>query len=232
MSNTAAHKHILLVEDEQDIANLIHFHLVNAGYKVTLAHNGLLALESVKDYNFDLIVLDLMIPKVDGMTVFKTLRGKAKTKHIPVIILSAKGQPSDRIAGLEAGADDYITKPFSPKELILRIGKQLKAVKKREESHILQVKDFTFNKMDLSFAQNGERIDLTSIEFKLLLQLCENPNQVQLRADLLKQVWGYSDSVNSRTLDTHMKRIRIKIGSIADDIKTVRGKGYMFFIED
>ncbi len=224
--------HILLVEDEPDIAELIRFHLMKAGYYVTKAHNGKIAIELAMENQYDLIVLDLMLPKVDGMTVFRELRGKTKTKDIPVIMLTAKGQASDRVAGLEAGADDYMTKPFSPKELVLRIKKQLSHVQKNKQSHIIKIDGLVFDKVKLTFTAGGERMDLTSTEFKLLLFLCEHPNQIQSRSTLLKQVWGYSDDVHSRTLDTHMKRIRMKVGSFAECIKTIRGKGYMYTVED
>lgn len=224
---------ILLVEDEPDIADLIHYHLAKAGFRVIKAHNGQVALELAAQHQFSLIILDLMIPKVDGMQVFKELRTKVKTAKIPIIILSAKSQASDRVAGLEAGADDYMTKPFSPKELILRVKKQLNHIQRSKEAHVLEVAGMKFDKVALTFQSQGETIDLTSTEFKLLLHLCERPNQLQSRSTLLQDVWGYAGDVNSRTLDTHMKRIRIKVGeTVSQSIKTVRGKGYFFEIKE
>ena len=224
--------HILVVEDELDLAELISFHIVKSGYEVTEAHDGEQALFKAQEHNFDLIVLDLMLPKVDGMTVFSELRSKAKTREIPVIMLTAKGQPVDRIAGLEAGADDYVTKPFVPKELMLRIKKQLSSVEKTKEGHLLKIDELVFDKMKLTFTSGGEVVDLTVTEFKLLLYLCERPNQIQSRPTLLKEVWGYSDDVNSRTLDTHMKRIRNKLVGSLETIQTIRGKGYMYQTDD
>lgn len=232
MNSTATFHHILLVEDEPDIADLIQYHLMKASYKVTKAHDGQRAIELAAEGSFDLIVLDLMLPKVDGMTVFKEIRNKAKTKNVPIIMLTAKGQASDRVSGLEAGADDYITKPFSPKELVLRIQKQLLHVKKMDEDYIYTMQDITFDKMNLILKKGDETIDLTSTEFKLLIQLCKHPNKIQTRATLLEKVWGYTNDTHTRTLDTHMKRIRVKAGSLADSIKTVRGKGYMYFVEE
>lgn len=223
---------ILLVEDEPDIADLIQFHLMKAGFHVEKAHNGKIALEMADEKVFDLVILDLMLPKVNGMTVFKELRGKVKTKDMPVIMLTAKGQASDRVAGLEAGADDYITKPFSPKELVLRVQKQLKIIAKSKEAHLLSVNDLVFDTVNLTFKYKGELVDLTSTEFKLLLFLCEKPNQIQSRSTIFKEVWGYSEGVNSRTLDTHMKRLRLKIGDLSDKIQTIRGKGYVYQAED
>ncbi len=220
--------HILIVEDEVDLAELIAFHFKKAGYLVTEAHDGQQALDLTKEHHFDLIILDLMLPKVDGMAVFAELRSKKKTKKIPVIMLTAKGQASDRIAGLEAGADDYVTKPFTPKELLLRSKKQLANIEKTKTSHLLEIDNLIFDKLNLTFTVNGEKVELTSTEFKLLLRLCEYPNQIQSRSTLLTEVWGYSDSTNSRTLDTHMKRIRGKIEGASHTITTVRGKGYLY----
>lgn len=230
--NPTTNAHILLVEDEPDIADLIQMRLMKAGFDVTQALNGKIALEQAEAQQFDLIVLDLMIPKIDGMEVFRRLRSQVKTKGIPVIMLTAKGQASDRVAGLEAGADDYMTKPFSPKELILRIQKQLAFVQKTKQSHIIEIAGMSFDKVKLTFTYRGEQIGLTTTEFKLLLYLCESPNQLHSRAVLLKEVWGYSEEVTSRTLDTHVKRIRMKLDDLADSIKTIRGKGYVFEVTD
>jgi len=230
MSN--ATPHLLLVEDEPDLLELIRFHLLRAGFHVTTAHNGQLALDLASEITFDLVVLDLMLPKVDGMTVFKEMRSNKNTKHIPVIMLTAKGQASDRISGLEAGADDYITKPFAPKELILRIKKQLNIHESSKERNVVSVGDLSYDKSKLLFKHGDTPLDLTTTEFKLLLNLCENPNRLQTRSHLLKEVWGYNDDMNSRTLDTHMKRVRMKLGEAASAIQTVRGKGYIFNLED
>jgi len=224
--------HILVVEDELDLAELIAYHLKKNGYEVTEAHDGQIALDLCTQYNFDLILLDLMLPKVDGMGVFSALRDQIKTQDIPIIMLTAKGQPTDRIAGLEAGADDYLTKPFVPKELILRIQKQLKTLAKSKDNHTHKIDNLTFDLVNLTLSvsngDNDEITDLTSTEFKLLLYLCKRPNQIQSRATLLKEVWGYSESTDSRTLDTHMKRIRQKLLGSSETIQTVRGKGYMY----
>lgn len=217
---------ILIVEDEQDIADLIGFNLQRAGYEVLKAHDGLEGTEMAKRERPDLIVLDLMLPGRDGYGVFRELRRDSRTVDIPVIMLTARAQTEDRIQGLEAGADDYLTKPFSPKELMLRI----QAILKRSDGPPGSV-DFThgpfrFDKNALKFYLNNEPAELTSTEFKLLLFLCERPGKPQDRNDLLRTIWGYSDAAHSRTLDTHMKRLRQKISPHDSWIETVRGIGY------
>ena len=231
MSNSSSCACILLVEDEPDIADLIEFHLRKAGFEVQKAHNGEVALKLVSQQRFDLVVLDLMIPKIDGLEVFKRLRSKPSTASLPVIMLTAKGQASDRVAGLEAGADDYMTKPFSPKELVLRIRKQIEVASRTTVSYLYEIGNLSFDRVESICRVNGELVDLTVKEFKLLLHLCENPNKIQTRNTLLERVWGYAEGVNSRTLDTHMKRIRLKLGDHVSQIKTIRGQGYVFEVD-
>jgi two-component system phosphate regulon response regulator PhoB len=217
---------ILVVEDERDIADLIGFNLQRAGYEVLKAHDGITGTEIAQRERPDLIILDLMLPGRDGYGVFRELRRDPRSANIPVIMLTARAQTEDRIQGLEAGADDYLTKPFSPKELMLRV----QAILKRSDAPPGAV-DFTygpfrFDKNSLKFYLSGEPVDLTATEFKLLLFLCERAGKPQDRNDLLRTVWGYSDEVHSRTLDTHMKRLRQKLGDVGGLIETVRGVGY------
>ena len=217
---------ILVVEDERDIADLIGFNLQRNGYEVLKAHDGISGTEMALKERPALIILDLMLPGRDGYGVFRELRRDPRTVNTPVIMLTARAQTEDRIQGLEVGADDYLTKPFSPKELMLRV----QAILKRSEAPPGAV-DFTygpfrFDKNALKFYLDGEPVDLTSTEFKLLLYLCERSGRPQDRNDLLRTVWGYSDEVHSRTLDTHMKRLRQKLGDHGTWIETVRGVGY------
>ena len=217
---------ILVVEDERDIADLIGFNLQRNGYEVLKAHDGISGTEMALKERPALIILDLMLPGRDGYGVFRELRRDSRTVNTPVIMLTARAQTEDRIQGLEVGADDYLTKPFSPKELMLRV----QAILKRSEAPPGAV-DFTygpfrFDKNALKFYLDGEPVDLTSTEFKLLLYLCERSGRPQDRNDLLRTVWGYSDEVHSRTLDTHMKRLRQKLGDHGTWIETVRGVGY------
>lgn len=217
---------ILIVEDEQDIADLIAFNLKRSGFDVSQAHDGIDGLDKALRERPDLIVLDLMLPGRDGYSVFRELRRDSRTVGIPVIMLTARAQTEDRIQGLEAGADDYLTKPFSPKELILRV----QAVLKRSEAPPGNVDfsfgPFRFDKNALKFYVEDEPSELTATEFKLLLFLCERAGRPQDRNDLLRTVWGYSDASHSRTLDTHMKRLRQKLGGHGAWIETVRGVGY------
>ncbi len=217
---------ILIVEDEPDIADLIGFNLQRAGFEVLKTHDGLAGTEVALRERPDLIVLDLMLPGRDGYAVFRELRRDPRTVSIPVIMLTARAQTEDRIQGLEAGADDYLTKPFSPKELILRVQAILKRAEAPPGSVHFTHGPFRFDKTSLRFYLQNEPAELTSTEFKLLLFLCERAGKPQDRNDLLRSVWGYSDSAHSRTLDTHMKRLRQKLGDHGSWIETIRGIGY------
>jgi len=217
---------ILIVEDEHDIAELIAFNLRRAGYEVVTAHDGIEGTTVAMRERPSLIVLDLMLPGRDGFGVFRELRRDARTAAIPVIMLTARAQTEDRIHGLEVGADDYLTKPFSPKELLLRIQAILKRSDGPPGSAEFTHGPFRFDKNALKFYADDEPVDLTATEFKLLLFLCERAGRPQERNDLLRTVWGYSDEVHSRTLDTHMKRLRQKLGERGSWIETVRGVGY------
>lgn len=217
---------VLIVEDEVDIADLIMFNLQRAGYEVLKAHDGITGTETAIRERPDLIVLDLMLPGRDGYSVFREIRRDARTSRIPVIMLTARAQTEDRIQGLEAGADDYLTKPFSPKELVLRVNAILKRTDAPPGAVEYEFGPFRFDKNAVRFYLDNEPVDLTATEFKLLLFLCERSGKQQDRNDLLRTVWGYSDEVHSRTLDTHMKRLRQKLGSHGALIETVRGVGY------
>ena len=217
---------ILIVEDERDIADLVGFNLERAGFQVLKAHDGITGADMAINQRPDLVILDLMLPGKDGYGVFKELRRDSRSRDIPVIMLTARAQTEDRIQGLEAGADDYLTKPFSPKELMLRV----QAVLKRSDGPPGAVEvtygPFRFDKNSLKFYLEGQPVELTSTEFKLLLFLTERAGRAQDRNDLLRTVWVYSDEVHSRTLDTHMKRLRQKLGEHAAMVETVRGIGY------
>ncbi len=221
---------ILVIEDEEDIADLVAFNLRRNDYQVELAFDGLKGLAAARSLLPDLIILDLMMPGMDGISLFKELRRDAATRKIPVIMLTARGQTEDRIHGLEAGADDYMTKPFSPKELMLRVKNLLKRSGGAASGSELACGPFRFVKNSLHFYVDNELIDLTSTEFKLMLYLCERKNVAQDRYDLLVEVMGYSGEVHSRTLDTHMKRLRRKLAGRSELLETVRGIGYKVVI--
>ncbi|MEI6177425.1 MAG: response regulator transcription factor [Verrucomicrobiota bacterium] len=217
---------ILIIEDEQDIADLIGFNLQRAGYDVLKAHDGISGTDIALRERPDLIVLDLMLPGRDGFAVFRELRRDPRGANIPVIMLTARAQTEDRIQGLQTGADDYLTKPFSPKELVLRVQAILKRTESSPGSVDFTLGPFRFDKNAVKFYLNDEPLELTSTEFKLLLHFCERSGKPQDRNDVLRSVFGYSDSANSRTLDTHMKRIRHKLGDYGSWIATVRNIGY------
>ena len=217
---------ILIVEDEPDIVELVSFNLERAGFITVTATDGIHALAQAWSEQPDLVILDLMLPGKDGFAVFKELRRDARTSKTPVIMLTARAQTEDRIKGLEAGADDYLTKPFSPKELLLRTQSVLRRSADVPGPSLYECGPLTFDKSSLKFFLSKNPVDLTSTEFKLLLYLSERSGTPQRREDLLRHVWGYSEDVHSRTLDTHMKRVRKKLGDYAELVETVRGVGY------
>ena len=217
---------ILIIEDEIDIANLVRFNFERNGYSVDIAHDGREGLEKILKNQPDLVILDLMLPEIDGYKILKKMQRDTRSHSIPVIMLTAKSQIDDRLKGLELGADDYITKPFSPKELILRAQAILKRNRVTPVAEDFLLGPFRFDKNALAFFIDDQPLSLSLIEFKLFLFLCQRAGQSQDRNNLLKVVWGYSDEIHSRTLDTHMKRLRKKLGNEGSFIETIRGIGY------
>jgi two-component system phosphate regulon response regulator PhoB len=219
---------VLVVDDETDILELVAFNLERQQYKVLTAGDGISAVKLAREKIPDLIVLDVMLPGLDGFGVYRELRADPRTSGIPVLMLTAKGEINDRIAGLELGADDYVTKPFSPRELLLRVKALLKRTRKVTVDASLKSGDFLLERNTLKLFLAGQPVDLTATEFKLLRLLVEANGEVQERDALLREVWGYSDTMLTRTLDTHVKRLREKLGRHAECIQTVRGVGYRF----
>ncbi|MDA8634400.1 response regulator transcription factor [bacterium] len=220
---------ILIVDDEKDIRELIAMNLMREeAYQILEAEDGLQALRQAKNERPDLIILDLMLPQMDGLTVYRNLRDNAITSQIPVIMLTARGRLEQKLEGLELGADDYMPKPFSPKELMLRVRNLLRRSNENHGASIVQSGPFSLDKNALKLHLEDEEIELTSTEFKLLLSLIESPGITQERGNLLQKVWGYSDLIQTRTLDTHIKRLREKLGTHGNSIETVRGVGYRF----
>jgi two-component system phosphate regulon response regulator PhoB len=217
---------ILIVEDETDIADLIAFNLQRGGFETLTAHDGIAGTEIALRERPDLIILDLMLPDRDGYAVLREIRCDPRTVATPVLMLTARARTEDRIQGLEAGADDYLTKPFSPKELLLRVQAILKRADAPPGSVDFSHGPFRFDKTALRFYLANEPSELTSTEFKLLLYLSERAGKTQDRNDLHRLIWGYSDAAHSRTLDTHMKRLRQKLGAHGAWIETIRGVGY------
>lgn len=220
---------VLVVDDEPDTIELIQFNLKNAGYDIVTAADGAEALRKARSVAPDLIVLDLMLPEMDGLEVCKLLRNDPATAKIPVLMLTAKAGEVDRILGLELGARDYVTKPFSPRELILRV-RNLLATEKSEKE---KPQTFTFGELFIDVPRHlvtvqRERVDLTATEFRLLTVLAERRGRVQSREQLLQDVWHYDNLIDTRTVDTHMRRLREKLGKASRFLDTVRGVGYRF----
>jgi len=219
---------ILLIEDEEDVSDLIRYHLKKAKFRVLSARDGVEGLNSAMDARPDAVVLDIMMPKFNGYEVAKKLKSDPLTEPIPILFLSAKGEAESRIKGLELGADDYISKPFSPRELVLRIQALLRRKRSASTPEIIQAGPFHLDRATLKVTLDGERLDLTSTEFKLLSLLVAKEGAIQSREGLLKEVWGYGPSVDTRTVDTHIRRLREKLGEYAPLLQTVRGEGYRF----
>ena len=220
---------ILIVEDEKDIVKMLDYNLKKEGYKILVAHDGEDALDAANVKYPDLILLDLMLPGVDGLEVCKQLKLERKTAAIPVIMLTAKTQESDKVVGLELGADDYVTKPFSPRELILRVKAILKRGKpQEEEKDILSVDKITIDIPRHKVTVDKKEIKLTQLEFRLLVTLVKRRGRVQSRDGLLEDVWDIASEVTTRTIDTHIKRLREKLGKAGKLIETIRGIGYRF----
>jgi len=219
---------ILIVEDEEDIAGLMAHHMQAAGFNIMVAHNGAGAFKHMEKRLPDLILLDLMLPDMDGTDVCRILKRKEATRKIPVVMVTAKAEEVDRIVGLELGADDYVVKPFSTRELSLRVKGILKRVRAaREEPKALKHGELTLD-VDAHLVTLGEdKIELTLTEFNLLAELMNNTGRVRSRATLLNNVWGYTFEGYDRTVDTHVQRLRSKLGHYGKIIKTVRGIGYM-----
>lgn len=230
--DAAVKDRILVVDDEPDVLDLMTYNLAQAGFQTVTAVDGAEALRKARSTSPDLILLDLMLPEVEGLEVCKLLRRDAKTSVIPIIIVSAKGAETDRIVGLELGAVDYVSKPFSPRELVLRVKKRL------EKSEPVPAKtSFSFGFLIIDVSRHlvtvkGKRVELTSMEFKLLTILAQRAGFVQSREQLLRDVWEYETQIDTRTVDTHMRRLRDKLGPAAKYLDTIRGVGYRFLNED
>ena len=221
-------KHVLLVEDEPDLNETISFNLDSEGYEVASVFNGKDALKAIEKKKPDLILLDLMLPDMSGLEICRELRSSKKTKKIPIMMVTAKGEEVDRIVGFELGADDYIVKPFSIREFMLRVSAMLKRTDNKSDADLI-----TFDSLEIDLAAHRVKLDdkeiaLTAKEFALLQYLTERMGRVQTRDALLDDVWGYNSEVTTRTVDTHVKRLRSKLKDVGRNIETVRGVGYRF----
>ena len=221
---------ILIIEDEPDIRKNLEYNLSREGYSVLTAASIGEAEQLIYSNNLSLILLDLMLPDGSGLELCKKMKSDPDVQNLPIIILTAKDDEVDKVVGFELGADDYVTKPFSVRELILRIKAVLKRGEKKKD--IVEIdRQFGDLKIDIDSHEvyvDGELVNLTALEFKLLIQLVDRRGRVQSREQLLADVWGYSAEVTTRTVDTHIKRLREKLGSMGKYVQTIRGVGYKF----
>jgi DNA-binding response OmpR family regulator len=220
---------ILIIEDRGDMVELICHHLEKAGYLSSFSANGEEALVKIHAEKFDLILLDLMLPKISGIEILRQIKQNEKTKNIPVIIESAKSEDEDVILGLELGAEDYVTKPFSPKVLLARIQKVLSRHSLIGNDCItINQGELTINTNNREVKVNGELITLTMAEFGILVSLVNNQNKIMTRDKILEEVWQNKSIVVDRVIDVHMNSLRKKLGSASYNLQTIRGVGYMF----
>lgn len=218
---------VLVVEDEKAISDLVSFHLEQSGYEPLVAGDGRRAFEITTDRLPSLIILDLMLPDMDGLEILKHFRSQERTRRLPIILLTARAEEADRVLGLEIGADDYVVKPFSPRELMLRVEKLISARDSSETSRL----PTTFGVMEIDedkfkVTVSGKPTEVSATEMRLLCELLRCRGKVLSRGQLLQNAWGYMPNVTERTVDTHVKRLRQKMGNAAAYLETVRGVGY------
>lgn len=224
----SSRKKILVVDDESDVADLVAYHLKTKGFDTETVNDPTQSIGAARSMMPDLVILDVMMPEINGIQICRLLRADPALKHVPVIFLTAKVEENDRVQGLESGADDYICKPFSTKELVLRVQNILRRTSEKTESKAVKL---IVGSIELDVDRHevqigGEIVDLTATEFKLLHLLMERRGRVQTREHLLLNVWNYETEIETRTVDTHVRRLREKLGGEAEWIETIRGVGY------
>jgi len=226
---------IVIVEDEKDIVELVRYNLRKEGFAVESFEKGKEALEYLRRSPADLVLLDIMLPDQDGFEICKRMRADERLRSLPVIFLTAKGEEIDRVLGLELGADDYVVKPYSPRELVARVKAVLRRqVRATEKKDLVEVKDMRLDAGTQEVVVRGKPVELSTLEFRLLHFLASHPRQVFSRERLLDEIWGADRSVTPRTVDVHIRRLREKVEAHADEpefIQTVRGAGYRFCAE-
>jgi two-component system alkaline phosphatase synthesis response regulator PhoP len=226
---------ILIVEDEKDIVKMLDYNLKKEGFRTLIAHDGEDAIDAVNTKCPDLILLDLMLPGIDGLEVCKTLKGESKTALTPIIMLTAKSQESDKVIGLELGADDYVTKPFSPRELIARIKAVLRRMKEKDKlPELIKIGELRIDFSKIAVTVKDKSVELTAKEFELLKTLIKAKGRVLSRDYLLDNIWGFDHAmeIQTRTVDVHIRTLRKKLKSEAKRILTVKNYGYRFEYED
>lgn len=221
-------KKILIVDDEPDVADLVSYHLKAKGYQVETVNDPTASIGAARSFLPDLLILDIMMPDLNGLQICRIIRADPRLQQVPIIFLTAKAEESDRISGFESGCDDYICKPFSTKELVLRVQSMFRRITEEapSEAKRLQVGQVVLDTERHEVTVHGRPIELTATEFKLLRLLMERRGRVQTREHLLINVWNYETEIETRTVDTHVRRLREKLGSEADWIETIRGVGY------
>jgi len=229
---SAAVETILVVDDEPDVVQMVSLPLRQAGFNVVSAEDGAVAIESVRSVAPAVIILDLMLPSLTGFEVCKRLKDSSQTADIKIIMLTAKHEEVDRLVGFELGADDYVTKPFSPRELVHRVKSVLRRVNGRHEREVVSLGPIRIDHSRCCVYVNDAPVSLTRKEFKLLSLLAEHPGKVQSRENLLLEIWGDEDAIDSRSVDTYFKRLRTKLGSAAECVKTVHGFGYRIAVQN
>ena len=227
-TNPYAGKRILVIDDEPDVTELIGYRLKQDNYTVEILQDPLMIMGKARDFNPDLFILDIMMPELNGLQICRMIRADTSLKNTPIIFLTARGDAEDRIKGLETGADDYLTKPFNMKELSLRIQSIFKRTGKEDtkKSNRIQVGPVVIDEELHQLTVSGKEIELTATEFRLLKLLMERRGRVQTRENLLINVWNYDSDIETRTVDTHVRRLREKLGDDVNIIETVRGVGY------
>ncbi|MGI9077671.1 MAG: response regulator [Gemmatimonadaceae bacterium] len=228
MTRAETSERVLVVDDEPEIVALVAYHLAKEGYRVSTAASGPEAMAAALVDRPTLVVLDLMLPGMSGFEVLERLRAQAATRNVAVLLLTARGDEADRIRGLTLGADDYLTKPFSPQEMVLRVAAILRrvAAPATMPSDTMVIGAIEIDRAAHRVTVSGQPVDLTPIEYKLLLLLAERRGRVQARAHLLETVWEAAPDIQTRTVDMHVQRLRTKLGAAGDSIETVRGFGY------
>ena len=219
---------VMVIEDEKEIRDLIRYNLERAGYRVNAVADGEEGLDRVFSSRPDALVLDLMLPGRSGLEVLREVRGDPATRDLPVIVLTARAAEMDRLLGFEHGADDYLTKPFSPRELVARIQALLRRSRPEHGSGVLEAGALTVDTLAREATWNGRKLELTPREFSLLVFFARHPGRVLSRDELLRKVWGYDYVGESRTVDVHVRRLRVKLGEKSGAIETVTGAGYKF----
>src|SRR5216684_544267 len=225
-------KRVLIIEDDRDIVELVRYNLANEGFQVSSANDGSTGLSTLKKTPPDLLLLDLMLPKLSGLDICKEIRRDVSLNRLPILMLTARGEEADRVVGLEMGADDYVTKPFSPRELGARVKALLRRTEPTNEPRrVIEARGLTIDPSSYRVARDGKPVTLSTLEFRLLYYLATRPNRVFTRDQLLDAVWGTERFVTPRSVDVYIRRLREKVEIDADHpafLKTVRGAGYMF----